>query len=266
MSISVHSMKTIQRHLIVAPLVIASFCMEHLSAASTVVDWLRLAPGATPGAFSLNDDDGGAAVSASLSIAPGGGFSFPGYPSSGELAAANWDSPPSFEDSLTGTPQVSLFNIRVVPQSGPANYRIDMTVPANTELIFAIGGIFADSTGATDSIIASAMTDSVAGVFTLVEMIGWSNGVKVNRQPLVWSESLSTLSTSSSSNGESGYAFLRLAPLSGANPRVSFSVPQGLGTGVGDEISIGVGFPIPEPSFPVLLLSTALLGSLRRRR
>ena len=266
MNISVHSMKIIPRHLIVGPLAIASLGMERLSAATTVVDWLQLAPGATPGAFFLNDDAGRAAVSASLEVVPGEGFSFPGYPSSGELASVSWDSPPTFENSVAGTPQVSLFNVRVVPQSGSANYRIDMTVPANTELIFVIGGLFADASGATDSVIASAMTDSNPGVFTLVEMIGWSNGVKVDRQPLVWSEALSTLSTSSSSDGESGYAFLRLAPLSGANPRVSFSVPQGLGTGVGDEISIGVGFPIPEPSFPVLLLSAAMLGSLRRRR
>ncbi|MFC7336348.1 hypothetical protein ACFQY0_04095 [Haloferula chungangensis] len=259
-------MKMMRPKLMVAPFVVALFGIGNVASAVTIVDWLQLAPGATPSSFSLTDDGGGAVVSGSLSTAPGEGIPFPGYPSMATLTASGWSTPPAFSDSMAGVPQVSLVNVRVVPQSGAANYQIEMTVPANVELILVVGGLYASDAGSTNSVITTAMTDSGSGVFELVEMIGWSNGVKVDTQALTWNESLSTLSTVPGSEGESGYALFRISPLVGENPRLLLSVPEGLGSGVGDEISFGVAVPVPEPSVHLLLAATAMLGCLRRRR
>lgn len=248
-------------------LVAISFSVSHpLQAAVTTVDWLNLSTTGNPGNFSLLDDSSGQIVTGSLSILANKGQPFPNYPRSRTLAAGSWTSTPSFMDSLTETSQVSAIDLRVVPENGAASYSIDLAIPAGTEMILMIGGLFRDAGGATEAVIIST-SSSLGGVpVELLEQSGWGNGITSFGQPLDWDVATDTLSTLPASNGDSAFAFFRVKPLAGLNTRLLLQVPAGFASGAGDEITIGLGTVVPEPTAVGLAAIAGMMFSFRRRR
>lgn len=231
-----------------------------------MVDWFTLMPGGVAGSFSLTADGGSPVVHGALAIETGKGIGFPGFPAARVLDGNFWAADTGIQDSLSGDMRVAAFDIRVVPQSGQAVYSLTLDVPAGRELILAVGGLYRGTSGATQSIVASAFTDSGSGVVSLIQSLSW-NGADNFDQELEWDALSGTLSTTVGSEGDSTVAFLRIAPLSGANSKIRLSVPSGYASGSGDSITIGVGALVPEPgTFALLGIGATFLLIGRRRK
>ncbi len=233
-------------------------------AATVVVDWLELATGATASSFTLTSDIGLPAASGALAIASGNGISFPGFPKGGSLTTGFWSGATGFVDSVNGDERVAIFDIRVAPQGGMAAYSLTLDVPAGRELIIAVGGLFRNSTAATAGIDTSA---SGGGVVSFLQSLAWNNGGTAYDQELEWNALTGSLSTTIGADGDSEIAFLHVSPLSGANPKLTFLVPNGYGSGSGDSISIGIGTVVPEPGvLGLAAVGTLLILAGRRRK
>lgn len=245
------------------PLVLAWCCHEPLVAATTVVDWLNLANGSTSSSFSLTSDSGLVAAQGGIAVEAGKGISYPGFPKLTELNAGSWSGETGFRDSVTGDDRVGTFDIRVAPQNEMTAYALTLNVPTGRELIIAVGGLYRDSQGGTNSIIT---TTSGGGVVTFLQSLAWDAGATAFDQELEWDALSATLTTTTGSNGESEVAFLRVSPLSGPNPQLMFMVPEGYAMGTGESISIGVGMVVPEPGVLTLMGMGALIVLAGRRR
>ncbi len=223
---------------------IGGFSGSVQAAGVVMVDWLELASGGTNAAFSLTTDDGLPVASGALAILNGNGVAYPSFPKTRTFNSEFWVGHSGFLDSQTGDTQVSAFDIRVAPIEQSASYSLTIDVPAGQELIIAIGGLFRNSTAGTGSI----NTTATGGVVSFVTALGWDSGASQFDQELEWSALTGTL------------------PLSGPNPQLTFTVPNGYPFDSGDSISIGIGMVVPEPSiFGVAALSAAFLLANRRR-
>lgn len=128
----------------------------------------------------------------------------------------------------------------------------------------AIGGLYRGAAGTTGSL---AVTAPGGGGILFDQALAW-NGADLFDQEIEWSGLTGTLDTTAGSDGDSEIAFLRVGPLSGANPTLTFYVPDGYGGPgtTGDSITIGIGAVVPEPGTPVLAILASLLALSRRRR
>lgn len=230
-----------------------------------VVDWFTLVPGGEAGSFSLAADDGSASAHGALAVEPGKGLVFPGFPSARVLDSGFWVANTGFQDSVAGDMRVPGFDIRVVPQSGQSVYTITLDVPVGREMILAVGGLYRGASGATQSVVASAFTDSGSSLVSLIQSLAW-NGGDTYDQELEWDTLSSTITTTVGSEGDSTVAFLKIAPLAGANSKIRLSIPSGYASGAGDSITIGLGAPVPEPGVFALLAIGATLFITGRRR
>lgn len=233
-------------------------------AATVMVDWLKLPAGSSPGGFQLMDDNSAALGGGRLIIAKG--VSFLGHPSQRTLNWQSWLGATGFSDSVTGLADVSAMNFRVVPESNQADYAIQLSVPAGRKLVLVVGDLFRNAMGSTAGISILAQSDTESVPVTLAGLYGWNNGATSLNQDLTWDESLGTLSTKATSNGDSKLAFLEIGPISGLNPRLVLSVPQGYASGIGDSVIIGVGAVVPEPGVLTLTAICGILGLTLRRR
>lgn len=224
-------------------------------ASAVVVDWLDLATGSTASSFTLTSDLGIPVASGALAIENGKGQAFSGFPTAGSLNAGFWSGATGYQDSVTGDERVGIFDIRVVPQGGMAAYSLTLGVPAGRDLIVAVGGLFRSGTAATAAIVTSV---SGGGVISFIRSLAWDNGGTAYDQELEWDGPTGSLSTTTGADGDSEMAFLRISSLSGPNPKLTFLVPDGYGSGAGDSISIGIGTVIPEPG----VLGLAALGAV----
>ena len=234
-----------------------------VQAAVVVVDWLNLATGATASAITLNTDGGLPAALGALAIESGKGNSFPGFPLTSSIGTGFWLAPTGFQDSVAGDDRVGTFDIRVAPQGGMASYALTLDVPADRELIIAVGGLSSTSLGATRAVIVSA---SGGGVVSFVQSLAWDNGGTAFDQELEWDELTGSLSTTVGALGESEIAFLRLSANAGPDRKLTFLVPEGYGSGSGDSISIGIGMVVPEPGLLALSAVGAIFFLAGRRR
>lgn len=234
------------------------------ASAATVVDWLELADGGSANSFILVADGNLPTAFGVLAIESGKGTSFPKFPQSRILNAGSWSGETGYIDSVSGDDQVTGFDLRVLSRNGPASYTLTLEVPAGRELVLAIGGLYRGSAGATSSLAISASGD---GVFTFDQSLSWT-GSDFFDQELEWDAPTGTLFTTIGANGDSDVAFLRVSPLSGANPTLTFLVPNGYGGPgtTGDSITIGIGTVIPEPGVLALASVGALLALAGRRR
>ncbi len=224
------------------------------ASAATVVDWLELADGGSVNSFILVADGNLPTAFGALAIESGKGTSFPKFPQSRILNPGSWSGETGYIDSVSGDDQVTGFDLRVLSRNGPAG----------RELVLAIGGLYRGSAGATSSLAISASGD---GVFTFDQSLSWT-GSDFFDQELEWDAPTGTLFTTIGANGDSDVAFLRVSPLSGANPTLTFVVPNGYGGPgtTGDSITIGIGTVIPEPGVLALASVGALLALAGRRR
>lgn len=232
--------------------------------AATVVDWLELAGGASATSFVLAADGGLPTAFGALAIESGKGASFPNFPQSRVLNAGSWSGETGYIDSLTGNDRVSGFDLRVVSRNGPASYTLTLEVPAGRELVVAIGGLYRSGAVGTGSLSVSA---SGGGVFAFDRSLSWT-GSDLFDQEIEWVSATGTLVATSGSAGDSDVAFLRIGPLSGANPKFTFQVPDGYGGPgtTGDSITFAIGAVVPEPGAPVLAALATFLALTRRRR
>lgn len=234
-------------------------------AASVVVDWLVSEPGGTVSAFTLVDDANAAAATGSATITAGVGY--PGLPTSRTFASGSWTTQPELQDTLTSDTTISALEFRVVPSLGFATYVINLQVPSNQPLIVVVGGLLKNSTSSTQGIEIAALSDLGAVPVTQQSTHAWSNGLTVLNQPTDWNPLTQVLSPTSVANGDSEFAIFEVGPISGANPRMSFTVPLGYAASIGDSIFIGMGKVIPEPSTAgLLLLGAGALAGRRNRR
>lgn len=248
-------MKIIPAGISVVTFLVVFGVQESARAAAVVVDWLDLATGATASSFMLTSDSGLPAAGGALAIESGKGISFPGFPTAGTLNAGFWSSATGFQDSVSGDEAVGTFDIRVAPQGGMATYSLTLDVPAGREFIIAVGGLFRNAADATAAIVTSA---SGGGVVSFVRSLAWDNGGTAFDQELEWDALTGSLTTTVGADGESEIAFLHVSPLSGANPRLTFLVPDGYGSGAGDSLTFGIGTVVPEPG----VLGLAALGAV----
>lgn len=233
------------------------------SRAATVVDWFELESGASPAAFFLVADGGLPTVSGILDVDVGKGASYPKFPQTRILNAGSWSGETGYIDSVTGNDQLTGFDVRVASQSGPASYTLTLEVPAGRELVIAIGGLYRNGGTGTGSLSVSAS----GGAFTFDRSLSW-NGSGPYNQEIEWDGATGKLVTTAGSLGDSDVAFLRIGPLSGAKPTLTFAVPDGYGGSgtTGDSITFAVGTVVPEPGAPVLAALATLLAMTRRRR
>lgn len=234
------------------------------SAATTAVDWLELAAGGTASSFSLLDDTAAPLAGGRLLIQQG--ISFPGFPSPRTFAGGFWAADTGFSDSDLADLTVQGLALRVAPIGGAANYTIEVSLPEDREVILVVGDLYHGATAQTVGMTLSAISDGSPSPVVLAGMFDWSNGVSSMSEDLVWNESAGTLVTSTQANGESTAAFFRIAPISGANPRLVLSVPQGFATGTGDTIVVGLGVVVPEPAAAMMLAVSSGMWAGRRRR
>lgn len=233
-------------------------------AATLMVDWLKLPDGSSQSGFQLLDDNSAALGGGSLVIAQG--QSFRGIPAPRTLNSAFWTGTTGFSDSVTGLADVSAMEFRVVPVSGQASYTIQLSVPAGRQLLLVVGGLFHNATASTVGISIAALSDSGGVPVTLAGMYGWNNGATSLTQDLAWDQPSGALTTTAAANGDSKLAFLQIGPISGLNPRLVLTVPQGYGAGTGDSVIIGVGAVVPEPGVITLAGICGMLALVLRRR
>lgn len=231
-------------------------------AASVAVDWLQLASGATPGAFSLLDDGGAAVVGGKMTIASG--VSFPGLPAARTLNSQYWQTTPEAADSVNGSGAVSGFEVRVAPIGGAASYTIELTVPGGTQLVLAVGELYRTTGAFTSGVGISATGDSGSVPVQLMEILSWNDGLKAFSQDLAWDGS--TLSTVAGANGDSKVAFFSIGELDGASSKVTLSIPAAYASGTGDSLTFALGLVnVPEPG-SLLLGAAGLAAAFGRRR
>jgi hypothetical protein len=231
------------------------------SAATVSVDWLQLAPGATPGAFALTNDAGETAVTGRIAISSGGWF--PVFPSAASRAAHGWQTTPPASDSVTGGAAVSGFEVRVAPANGAASYTVELAAPQGREMVIAVGGLYSTSSGGTSGVGISAASGSGASVITDLGAFGWSNGIQSFSGDLDWDGNFLTPLP----EGESGFAFFRIAPFAGPDGKIFFNIPAAFAGGSGDSITFAIGFSaVPEPAASALAAGAALALAFRRRR
>ena len=233
-------------------------------AATVMVDWLKLPAGSSPGGFQLLDDSDSALGSGSLVIAQG--VSFPGRPAPRTLNSAFWTGTTGFSDSVTGLADVSAMEFRVAPSAGQASYTIQLVVPAGRQLLLVVGDLFRNATAFTAGITIAALSDSGSVPVTLAGFYGWNNGASTLTQDLAWDQPTGALTTTAGANGDSKLAFLQIGPISGLNPRLVLTVPQGYAVGTGDSVIIGVGAVVPEPGVITLAGICGMLALVLRRR
>ena len=245
---------------------IASLAFTLTSPAATLmVDWLKLPGGSSPAGFQLLDDSNTVLGGGSLAVAQG--ISFPGLPAPRTLNSAFWTGTTGFSDSVTGLADVSAMEFRVAPSlAGQANYTIQLSVPAGRQLLLVVGDLFHNATASTAGISIAALSDSGSVPVTLAGMYGWNNGASSLTQNLAWDQPTGALTTTTGANGDSKLAFLEIGPISGLNPRLVLTVPQGYALGTGDSVIIGVGAVVPEPSVITLAGICGMLALVLRRR
>jgi len=248
---------------------IAGFAFTLSSPAATVavvVDWLKPPSGSLSSGFQLTDDNSIAVASGSLAVVSNQGASFPSLPLR-TLNYSGWTGNTGFTDSLTGQADVSAMEFRVAPDmNGKANYTIQISVPAGRQLLLVVGDLFHDATASTAGVSIAALSDSGSVPVTLAGMYSWNNGATVLNQDLAWDQPSGALTTTAAADGNSKLAFLQISPISGLNPRLVLSVPQGYGFGTGDSVIIGIGTVIPEPGIFTLVGVCGILGLVLRRR
>lgn len=235
----------------------------HAQAATTVLDWLKLAAGGTVGNFTLRDDDPSAAA-AGRAIVTSGAI-FPG-PTSRDLASVSWSSVPDFEDTLTGDALVSAFEIRVAPVGGLVNYSVEFLLQEGVPHYLMVADLFKSAGAGTSGATISALSDSGVFAVDFVGATGWSNGVKVLTQDVTWDSLTRTLAPAATANGETKPAFFSVAAMTGANPRIRIDIPSGYAVGGGDSLMFAVATVIPEPSQAILWVAGMGLLMSRRRR
>ena len=247
---------------------IAGFAFTLSSPAATVavvVDWLKLAGGSSPSGFQLLDDNSTAVASGSLAIVSNQGASSLSLPAR-TLNSSYWTGTTGFTDSVTGLADVSAMDFRVAPVSGKANYTIEFSVPAGRQMLLVVGDFFHNATASTVGMSIAAGSDSGSVPVTLAGMYGWNNGVTLLTQDLAWDQPTGSLTTTAAANGDSKFAFLQIGPISGLNPRLTLSVPNGYALDAGDAVIIGIGTVVPEPGIVTLAGVCGILGLLLRRR
>lgn len=234
----------------------------HASAA-VIVDWLALRSGGTATSFVLEGDGGSAVASGQMLI--DSGIAFPGYPRERIFSQAGWSTTQPLEDSSAGDSRVQGIDLRVVPQAGAANYRVEFALPAGQEFVLALGGLYRDATDATAAVLISWANG--AGAVSLESTVGWTDSVNFYNTPLTWTAGSGTLSPDAGSEGNSSVAFFRLGAMPGPATLV-LNIPDGYGSGTGDEITVALGAleAVPEPSSAVLAATSALVALSRRRR
>ncbi len=233
-------------------------------AATLMVDWLKLPGGSSAAGFQLLDDSNSVLGGGSLMVAQG--ESFFGLPAPRTLNSSFWNGTTGFSDSVTGLADVSAMEFRVAPSAGQANYTIQLAVPAGRQLLLVVGDLFRNATASTAGISIAALSDSGSVPVTLAGMYGWNNGASSLTQDLAWDQPTGALTTTAGANGNSKLAFLQIGPISGLNPRLVLSVPQGYGLGSGDSVIIGVGAVVPEPGVITLAGICGMLALVLRRR
>lgn len=231
-------------------LLIAAALLETASAASMAVDWLQYQNGGGPGGFSLANDSG--IVSAGGKLVVGSGASMPGFPAGRTLNSQFWETAPQAGDSVLGNGTVSAFDVRVAPQAGAASYSIELSVPTGRGLVLMVGDLFSGAAGSTAGITLTAVSDTGSSTISLIEILGWDNGVKASNKGLLWNGT-DTLTTTGGADGDSKYAFFEIGALSGPNARIVLNIPEGYNQGAGESITLGLGLlPIPEPGISAL--------------
>lgn len=237
-----------------------------LNAESIVVDWFEFAQGSGPSTFELKDDAGIAAAEGLLVLEPNKGQSFPGFPKGGMMSGDSWLAPLEIEDSQSGNEDVLSFGVRVVPETGVVSYQVNFSLLDGSELLLAIGGLYRDSTGSTQTVQISAQSGANPRDVTLINQVGWDNGVTQLIQAVGWTPADNTISTLPASDGDSEFSFFVISPRSGGPATLSLDVPHGYPLGSGDEITIALGRVIPESGTAILTCIGGFLMVSRRRR
>ena len=132
--------------------------------------------------------------------------------------------------------------------------------------LIVIGDLFRNATAFTAGISIAALSDSGSVPVTLAGLYGWNNGASTLTQDLAWDQPTGALTTTAGANGDSKLAFLQIGPISGLNPRLVLTVPQGYAVGTGDSVIIGVGAVVPEPGVVTLAGICGRLALVLRRR
>jgi hypothetical protein len=249
---------------------LAFFAAAPLPAVTVIVDWYTTIDSPTPASIELRDSLDEVRALGFQTV--NAGQSAPNRPLILTLAGSGFSADTGFEHVTFGDATVTGIEFRVGPTSvgGAVDYTIEFAVPPNEELFLAVGALRRDAFSATETVFVQAGSSTGAGQVSFLGQFGWTDGeFNTWNQPLLWDGATGGLSTSPQANGESGIAFFSVAPVTGDDPFVRFSVPVGYNFSTGESIFLALGaHPIPEPAHAALFGALACLGLLlfHRRR
>lgn len=239
--------------------------------AVVVVDWFTIPDNASPASIALRDSLEETRAVGAQTVNSGEGA--PNRPRILTLAGSGFSGATGFEHATFGDGTVTGIEFRVGPTTvgGAVDYAIEFAVPRNEALFLAVGALRRDAFAATETVFLEAGSSSGAGAVNFLGQSGWSDGeFNTWDQNLLWDGATGGLSTEPLASGESTIVFFSVAPATGDDPFVRFSVPEGYNASTGESIFIALGAePIPEPAqaafFAALASMTALLFRRQRR-
>jgi len=222
--------------------------------AAPIVDWLAYSAGTDRTHFSLKDDGGLTVAQAEIQLTAG--TLAPLSPSAGLLQAPFWVTTPDFTDSLLANATVATSKVQVAPQAGSVQYKLAMTGSDFSGLYFAVGQLFSTGTSGTLQINVAAKTGVGTGV--AIDFLGtnaWDDGIRLYDQALNWDGGLGKLSFGAGASGESQFAFFQIAAGSSPVTSLTFDIPSGYNSGLGDALEFALARQVPEPGSAALWLS-----------
>lgn len=236
--------------------------------AAVAVDWLLILDDASPASIELRDSLEETRAVGAQTVNSGEGA--PNRPRILTLAGSGFSGATGFEHVTFGDGTVSGIEFRVGPSTvgGAVDYAIEFAVPRNEALFLAVGALRRDAFAATETVFLQAGSSSGAAAVNFLGQSGWTDGeFNTWDQNLLWDGTTGGLSTDPQASGESTIAFFSVAPATGDDPFVRFSVPEGYNASTGESIFIALGAePIPEPAHAALLAALASMTALLYRR
>ena len=157
--------------------------------------------------------------------------------------------------------------VQVEPQAGSVKYQLVITGADLSGMLFGVGQLLGSGSAGTRLVNITAFTGASASVpVSLVSMNTWDDGIRFYTQPLTWDGGAQALSLVGNLNGESEFAFLRVAESAVPVTKLSFDIPTGYNAGAGDAVEFAFAIPVPEPGQVFLLaIGVPVLAGYRRR-